>query len=147
MWENLQWSQEAGMKERIRRSSVCVSEGGGSGGSEWCQSHEERMSIVPATAPQWGVNHMLAANGPSFHSHALLIYSTLLPSYLSPSLPQTLLLPHYFYMPFSYVKHHPSHLPILPVLSPTLAVLLWLGNSQLTYAHKSSLHSLFFLSA
>lgn len=47
------------------------------------------MSIVPATAPQWGVNHMLAASSSSFHSHALLIYSSLLSFYLSPSLLHT----------------------------------------------------------
>lgn len=79
----------AGRRGREERSvpAGCTGEGGG---AERCQDREERMSIISATAPQRGVNHTLAASGPSFHSHALLIYSSLLLLYLSPSLPRTL---------------------------------------------------------
>lgn len=74
----------------------CARIGGGAG---WCPDQEKRMSIISATAPQRGVNHTRAASGPSFQSHALLIYSSQPPLSISPSLPRTPSLLEHFSLP------------------------------------------------
>lgn len=88
----------------------CARIGGGAG---WCPDQEKRMSIISATAPQRGVNHTQAASGPSFQSHALLIYSSQPPLSISPSLPRTPSLLEHFSPPsfffFENVQHTSWH--------------------------------------
>lgn len=90
----------------------CACTGGGAG---WCPDQEKRMSIISATAPQRGVNHTQAVSGPSFQSHALLIYSSQPPLSISPSLPRTpsllehFSLPSFFFFFFENVQHTSRH--------------------------------------
>lgn len=80
----------------------CAHIGGGAAG---CPNQEKRMSIISATAPQRGVNHTQAASGPSFQSHALLIYSSQPPLSISPSQPRTPSLLEHFSLPsFFFLK-------------------------------------------
>lgn len=123
----------------------CAADGGG---AKRCQDQEERMSIILAAAPQRGVNHTLAANGSSFHSPALLIYSSLLPLYLSPSLPRTLSLLWHFSLPFFFPHrkmsnaHTDSYSALSLLLSFAVFLSPCLGNFTLT--HTPNLHTLLF---
>lgn len=116
----------------------CAADGGG---AKRCQDQEERMSIILAAAPQRGVNHTLAASGPSFRSPALLIYSSLLPLYLSHSFTPVALLPALFFSHRKMSNAHTDSYSSLPLLL-SFAVLLspCLGNFTLT--HKPNLHTL-----
>lgn len=129
------WDPLSNTEEVLEDAVIAQEDGRTAGGLErcahigwgvgWCPDQEKRMSIISTTAPQRGVNHTQAASGPSFQSHALLIYSSQPPLSISPSLPRTPSLLEHFALLFFCWKcptHLPTPIPIHTVLSLDLAV-------------------------
>lgn len=124
------------------------------GGVGWCPDQEKRMSIISATAPQRGVNHTQAASGPSFQSHALLIYSSQPPLSISPSLPRTpsvlehFSLPFFFFLNVQHTSRHPFLFTLCSLsISPSRARCAWKIHvvferiHTYTHAHVRPAHS------